>query len=171
MVMCYRLSTRPDDQNTLTCQTTNTDDAPRDPIIGTLTSPIHTIDITEHDKNSVENTPTESSDRKGAFLRVDVNNTSKNVPKSSLRVKDMQQQNYATPKILYKEPRQQRRKPNLITREKNREGNTGAHIPTKYKFREMEEFLDTNAEPKHRVANLAEHHMDKLFQKVIKYQE
>ena len=101
---------------------------------------------------------------------MDADNTSKNVPRASLGVKSIQQINDATQNIPEIESRQQRMAPNVMTLKKNREGSASSCVPTTHKVRVLELFVDTNAEPEHHVATLAQQHTDKLFHKVIKQQ-
>ena len=111
-------------------------------------APVHTSDRTDWTKHSFEDTPTESAVQKGEDPRVDAHNTSTNVPRESLRVKSIPQQNDATPTIPEKESRQQWKAPNVITLEKTREGSARARVPPMYKARVLETLLATNAEPK-----------------------
>ena len=107
--------------------------------------------------------------QKGASPRVDADKISTNVPSASLMAEPTQQQTYDTPPILSREPRKQRRAPNVITLDKTSTGSIREIVPTTYKARALKDFWATNAEPKNHAATLAEYHAENLFQKAIKY--
>ena len=58
----------------------------------------------------------------------------------------------------------------MLLADNTRDSSARSCVYTAYKEIELEPFLATNAEPKNHVATLAENHMEKLFQKVIKQQ-